>query len=156
MKRRELTEEEKQEAVRLATSWENYKKEHAGATQTWLGAESKIGSQGVVGQYLRGVIPLNIKALVAICRTIGVDPRTISPRLANTMDGLIGGAKAQDTNASGGLADSLKLTCETASELRLLTVYRLLDKKGKLAFDHFTQTMVETIRSDDKMKVGPP
>lgn len=81
MKRRELTEEEKQEAERLSRAWIAYKKDNAGATQTWLGAETGIGSQGAVGQYLRGVIPLNFEALMAICRVIDADPHAISPRL---------------------------------------------------------------------------
>lgn len=82
MKRRELTEEEMTEAERLASAWSAYKAENKGATQTWLGAETGIGSQGAVGQYLRGAIPLNIEALMAFCRVIGADPYFISPRLA--------------------------------------------------------------------------
>lgn len=38
-------------------------------------------------------------------------------------------------SAGGGLADSLKLTVETAAELRLLTIYRLADGHGKGAID---------------------
>lgn len=62
-------------------AWERYKAEHKGATQTWLGAETGLGTQGAVGQYLRAVIALNVEALIAICRVIGVDPHVISPRL---------------------------------------------------------------------------
>lgn len=79
--RRKLTEEERQEAERLNAAWLTYKAQNKGATQTWLAAESGLGTQGAVGQYLRGVIPLNVEALVAICRVIAVDPKTISPRL---------------------------------------------------------------------------
>lgn len=82
MKRRELTEEEQGEAAKLSAAWNQYKADNAGATQTWLGAETGIGSQSAVGQYLRGTVPLNIEALMAICRVIGADPQVISPRLA--------------------------------------------------------------------------
>jgi hypothetical protein len=83
MKRRELTDEERSEAERLNAAWLSYKGANAGATQTWLGAESGIGSQGAVGQYLRGAIPLNIEALMGICRVIGAEPGRISPRLTS-------------------------------------------------------------------------
>lgn len=82
MKRRDLTQEEMAEAMRLSTAWADYKADNKGATQTWLGAETGIGSQGAVGQYLRGAIPLNIEALMAFCRVIGADPAHVSPRLA--------------------------------------------------------------------------
>lgn len=81
MKRRELTSEEKDEAQRLNAAWLDFKAKNAGATQTWLAAEAGLGTQGAVGQYLRGVIPLNLQALLAICRVIGKEPREISPRL---------------------------------------------------------------------------
>ena len=81
MKRRELTAEEQAEADRLKAAWQSYRAEHDGATQTWLGAESGWGSRGAVRPSLRGVIPLNLQALLAICRVIEVDPRDISPRL---------------------------------------------------------------------------
>ncbi|WP_176442611.1 S24 family peptidase [Noviherbaspirillum humi] len=85
MKRRELTEEEKQEAERLNAAWLGYKAANKGATQTWLAAASGLGTQGAVGQYLRGVIPLNLEALFSICRVIGASPHEISPRLAETV-----------------------------------------------------------------------
>jgi phage repressor protein C with HTH and peptisase S24 domain len=81
MKRRELTAEEVGEAERLKAAWEGYRAQHDGATQTWLAAESGLGTQGAVSQYLRGVIPLNLQALLAISRVVEADPRVISPRL---------------------------------------------------------------------------
>jgi hypothetical protein len=81
MKRRELTDEEKDEAERLKQAWETYRFANKGATQTWLAAESGLGTQGAVSQYMRGVIPLNVEALAAMCRVLQLDPHTISPRL---------------------------------------------------------------------------
>lgn len=83
MKRRELNDVEREEAQRLNAAWLAYKSENAGATQTWLGAESGIGSQAAIGQYLRGAIPLNIEALMLICQVIKADPVKISPRLTD-------------------------------------------------------------------------
>lgn len=91
MKRRELTCLEREEAERLNAAWTAYKSANAGATQTWLGAESGVGSQGAVGQYLRGVIPLNLEALVSICRVIGANPQVISPRLTMIFEDIVRG-----------------------------------------------------------------
>lgn len=82
MKRRELTPEEKKEALRLAELWREYKAANKGATQEWLGHETGIGGQSAVGQYLRGIIPLNLEALFAFSRVLRVEPMAISPRLA--------------------------------------------------------------------------
>ncbi|EKS9914894.1 LexA family transcriptional regulator [Burkholderia multivorans] len=81
-KRRELTAEEKQDVARLKAAWLAYKDRNEGATQEWLGRETGIGSQGAVGQYLRGVIPLNLPALLSFSRVLGVSPESISPTLA--------------------------------------------------------------------------
>ncbi|HDR9834484.1 hypothetical protein SB379_19830 [Burkholderia multivorans] len=81
VEKRPLTDEERAEAARLRTAWAQYKDEHPGATQQWLGAASELGSQGLIGQYLRGIIPLNLKALISICAQIGAKAEEISPRL---------------------------------------------------------------------------
>lgn len=83
-KRRELTQRENEDAARLRNAWEAYKARNEG-TQEWLGRETGIGSQGVIGQYLRGVIPLNLNALLNFCRVLDVPPETISPTLAALM-----------------------------------------------------------------------
>lgn len=82
MKRRELNQEEKDDAARLREAWESYKDKNPGVTQEWLGRESGLGSQGAVGQYLRAVIPLNLSALLSFCRVLRKQPESISPRLA--------------------------------------------------------------------------
>jgi hypothetical protein len=82
MKRRELTAEEQHEAARLRDAWAAYKDRNHGVTQEWLGRETGLGSQGAVGQYLRGVIPLNLSALLNFCRVLKVSPENVSPRLA--------------------------------------------------------------------------
>jgi phage repressor protein C with HTH and peptisase S24 domain len=86
MKRRELTAEERGEAERLKAAWESYRSVHDGATQTWLAAESGLGTQAAVSQYMRAIIPLNLQALLAICNVIEADPRVISPRLMQVVD----------------------------------------------------------------------
>lgn len=85
-KRRELTAEEKAEANRLSAAWESYKRANKGASQGWLGEVSGIGSQSAVGQYLRGILPLNLEALLSICKQINADPQKISPRLTASIE----------------------------------------------------------------------
>lgn len=81
VEKRPLTDEEHAEAARLRQAWLEYKEAHPGATQAWLGAATELGSQGLIGQYLRGIIPLNLRALVSICSQLGVRSEVISPRL---------------------------------------------------------------------------
>lgn len=85
MKRRELDPVERTEAERLAEVWRAYKDANKGATQEWLGQATGIGGQSAVGQYLRGIIPLNLEALLAFCRVLGISPMAISPRLAENI-----------------------------------------------------------------------
>ncbi|WP_454871752.1 hypothetical protein [Paraburkholderia xenovorans] len=81
VEKRPLTAEEQAEAGRLMAAWLAFKESHPGVTQAWLGSAAELGSQGLIGQYLRGIIPLNLRALVSICGQIGADASQISPRL---------------------------------------------------------------------------
>lgn len=103
MKRRELTQEEQAEAERLKSAWESYRARNEGATQTWLAAEAGLGTQGAVSQYLRGVIPLNLPALLAICRVIEASPRAISPRLME----VVSQVKGEDEGGAANAPESL-------------------------------------------------
>lgn len=89
MNRRPLTLEEQEEAKRLASFWNEFRDKNPGSTQSWLATASGLGTQGAVSQYLRGVIPLNLHALVSICRVIDADPYFVSPRLMNPVTGVV-------------------------------------------------------------------
>ncbi|WP_257744580.1 hypothetical protein [Burkholderia glumae] len=82
VEKRPLTPDEIADAERLAAAWRDYKRTHSGASQEWLGTVTGIGGQGAISQYMRGIIPLNVKALLAICAQINVPPASISPTLA--------------------------------------------------------------------------
>ncbi|WP_186104910.1 hypothetical protein [Burkholderia gladioli] len=82
VEKRPLTPDEIADAERLAAAWREYKRTHTGASQEWLGTVTGIGGQAVISQYMRGIIPLNVKALLAICAQINVAPASISPTLA--------------------------------------------------------------------------
>lgn len=88
MNRRPLTPEEQEEARRLTSFWNEYREKNPGSTQSWLALAAGLGTQGAVSQYLRGVIPLNLHALVSICRVIDADPYFVSPRLMNPITGV--------------------------------------------------------------------
>jgi hypothetical protein len=88
MNRRPLTPEEQEEARRLTSFWDDYRKANPGSTQAWLAGAAGLGTQGAVSQYLRGVIPLNLHALISICRAIDADPYFVSPRLMNPLTGV--------------------------------------------------------------------
>lgn len=115
MRRRELTPEEVADAKRLKAAWLAYKDANPGANQTWLAAESGLGTQGAVGQYLRGKIPLNMPALLAMCRVMQLNPSDISPRLG--MNLII-----SDEAHAGRVADEVEDAPEISGALRKLPV----------------------------------
>lgn len=88
MSRRQLTPEEQEEARRLNLLWNDYRQANPGSTQSWLALAAGLGTQGAVSQYLRGAIPLNLHALVSICRVIDGDPYYVSSRLMNSLHGV--------------------------------------------------------------------
>lgn len=88
MSRRQLTPEELEEARRLSLLWNDYREANPGSTQSWLALSAGLGTQGAVSQYLRGAIPLNLHALVSICRVIDGDPYYVSPRLMKSLQGV--------------------------------------------------------------------
>lgn len=135
MKRRELTTEEQAEAQRLANAWEEFRVNNRGTTQTWLGAETGLGNQSAVSQYLRGVIPLNLTALLAFCKVLGVDAKRISPRLAGVLSGA---ASVQSAPHSGsGLT-----VASTAREQLLLMAYRGGSDNDRSAMDAMAEQML--------------
>lgn len=105
-KKRPLTEAEKAAAQRLHAAWKKFQEGNERATQKWLSSEAKLGSQSNVGQYLKGHIPLNIKALLSICQVIKADPQSIYPKLVEhlstsvTTEGKNSTAKPFDANVS--------------------------------------------------------
>jgi hypothetical protein len=90
-KRRTLNESEQQAAERLAGLWadkqDKYKESNGRKLSQADGAYlSKIGTQGAFNQYIRGLIPLNAKALVRFAKFFGVPPGDIFPELAGQLE----------------------------------------------------------------------
>lgn len=102
VEKRPLTEEEIAERDRLVDAWERYKATHPGASQIWLSRATGLGTQGLISQYLRGIIPLNVRALLAICAQIGANPADISPRLAKDVQSI------HDSAGLDGLSDAAR------------------------------------------------
>lgn len=69
-----------QEAAKLRALWDST--EHPG--QTVFGEEFDIGSQSAVGQFLRGVRPLSMKAAIGFAKGLKCRIEDFSPRLAAT------------------------------------------------------------------------
>lgn len=141
--KRELTAEETQEAARLRAAWSAYKSEHKGATQGWLAASAGLGTQGAVGQYLRGIIPLNVRALLAICAQIEVDPREISTRLTRDIDP--GSLRPMNQ----GLHNMLRVLAnkvENQSDLRIL-MQVILDEEPPEIPEHIRESIKSMVQS---------
>jgi transcriptional regulator with XRE-family HTH domain len=67
-------------------------------SETEFGERFKIGSQGMVWQYLNGRRPLNIESALAFAEGLGVTVHDISPRLAQEFEDLI--QRLQNTTGS--------------------------------------------------------
>ncbi len=79
--RRHLTIEEKADAARLQAIWLRQQR-ILGLTQEQVAAECGWTTQGAFNQYLRGRIPLNVRAVLRLAKALQVDAADISPRLA--------------------------------------------------------------------------
>lgn len=149
--KRPLNDEENAEAQRLADAWLAYKKENKGATQVWLADAAGLGTQGAVGQYLRGVIPLNLNALIALSRVLGVRPADISPRLTANVGELIlnkhGDARASDSSVE------VRLTYETGLEMVMLSVHHLASPADRAAIDALVDQVRRRLPAADRAAI---
>lgn len=77
-----LSQDQKDDALRLLAAWEEFKKANPGASQEKFAADCGWKTQGTINQYLHGRIPLNLSALLRMCRVLNIDPGSVSPTLA--------------------------------------------------------------------------
>ncbi|WP_075881496.1 XRE family transcriptional regulator [Vreelandella massiliensis] len=80
MSTRTITEEDKQNALRLKNLY-NAKKKDLGLTQTSIGNELGM-KQGAVAQYINGHIALNYEAVIRFAKILQVKPWEIDPTLS--------------------------------------------------------------------------
>ena len=80
-----------------------------------------------------GIKEITGPKLVKVCQVLGI-----------TADYLYSGQEAPRQPSQ--LADSLRLTIETAEELRVLTAYRIADKIGRSTFDSATDIILERMQ----------
>lgn len=110
--KRPLSPDQLADAERLKAAWSDYQESRRvmgeRPTQEWLASVTGLGTQGVVWQYLHGRIPLNLKALLAICSAIGARPSEISPSLTKELSDLTNGGSPSsgkigvNTHSNGG------------------------------------------------------
>ena len=78
-----LNEAQLADAERLRRAWNDYKKRTPGTSQEKVAAECGWKTQASFNQYLLGKIPLNLAALLKMCKAMGgINPSDISPALA--------------------------------------------------------------------------
>lgn len=82
MKKANMEDWQVEDAQRLRALWEAHRNE-TGKSQTEFGADAKIGTQGMVHQYVNGLTPLNLAAVGKFARAFGVLIDDISPTLAD-------------------------------------------------------------------------
>lgn len=89
-RRAKVTPETKEESARLAQLWAT--KEHP--SQAEFGELYSIGNQSAVGQFLRGDVPLSLKAASGFAKGLGCRIEDFSPRLASEAASLIPGGRS--------------------------------------------------------------
>lgn len=78
-KKARVTDEHLQEAARLRAIWDATPEK---PSQQVFGERFEIGNQSAVGQFLRGAVPLSMKAAAGFARGLQCNLADISPRLA--------------------------------------------------------------------------
>lgn len=116
-----LSEEQKLDAVRLRELMRQRKDVDPSLTQENIAFSCGM-SQGAVYQYANGKIPLNLSAVLKFARLLKVEPRQISPTLAEELAGL------PLAPASRGTVDT---TMQRLAELVVL--FGKADENGQLA-----------------------
>lgn len=84
--KRELTESERGNAMRLRQIWES-KRVALDLTQEKVAHACGWSTQGAFGHYLQGKNPLNIDAVFKLAKVLEVDPREIMPELHDILAG---------------------------------------------------------------------
>lgn len=116
----------REEAVALKTIYQDRVK----VSQAAFGADSGVGTQGAVWQFLNAATPLNAEKAVAFATALNVPVRSFSPRLADEIEGLAVGVdlapadpgsihasvRMVDAKASAGRG-ALVLTAESGKDL---------------------------------------
>jgi hypothetical protein len=88
--RRPLTDDQRADAARLMAIFKA-KKQEAGKRGEMLNQEMVAlacgwSGQSAFGQYARGIIPLNIPAIIQISKALGCSPKEISPGLCGSIE----------------------------------------------------------------------
>lgn len=110
-----VTDEHREEAALLKAIWE-VKKPY---TQAEFGEKHEIGNQSAVGQFLRGELPLSMKAALGFSKGLGVPISAFSTRLASEAE-VMGQAASNTSGAATILAWPFK-TVTPAQYRDLLT-----------------------------------
>lgn len=88
--------------------------------------------QSALSQYLNGRIPLNVEAAIKFSEMLGRPVMAFSASLA---DQVAKYAAVADAQAAPSLGDAMGIACETAEEMKLLTMYRLAGDKERKIFN---------------------
>lgn len=82
MKKSKMEQWQLEDAQRLRALWDAHQ-DRTGTSQAAFGADARIGTQGMVHQYITGLTPLNLAAAGKFAKAFGVEIDEISPTLAD-------------------------------------------------------------------------
>ena len=140
--KRELTEAERDCAVRLRRIWER-KRLVLGLTQEKVAYACGWSTQGAFGHYLQGKNPLNVDAVFKLARVLEVDPREIMPGLHEMLLeffpelGPVGGAPHVSNEV-----------------LRVALAMQALPSKDRVSLSKIVDALAQQVGGDDQADCG--
>ena len=127
MAKRNITEADRQAALRLQRIWE-YKRQALNLTQEQVAHSCGWSTQGAFSQYLRGKIPLNTDAVLKLAKVLQVAPQEIMPEIAELL------AAQSSRPMVNESALRLALSIESLPEKERIALQTLVDSlQGTLA-----------------------
>lgn len=138
--KRELTESERESALRLRRIWER-KRLELGLTQEKVAYACGWSTQGAFGHYLQGKNPLNMDAVFKLAKVLQVDPRDIMPGLHDVLKEFFPEIKGS------GSGQPLPVSEEV---LRVALAIQSLPAKDRASLQKIVDALAQQTQLDDK------
>ena len=126
-----VTPETQAEAARLSELWKNRADR---ITQAEFGAKYEVGNQSAVGQFLRGEVPLSLKAAAGFASYLKCQISEFSPRLAKI-------ASTVAPHVDNTLDPQMDMTTLNRSELEVVMLMRSLAPSEQSELLQFAQRL---------------
>ncbi len=141
-KRRDLTPSELENLARFKFIWDN-KKKALGLTQATAGVLCGWNGQSAFSQYLGGIVPLNVEAVLRLAKVLKIHPAEIMPNINELLpDGYGDAAAASYVDAEALALANLILSLPSDQRAALRQLTETLNDKVKEPAKKYYQTSV--------------